>query len=185
MPNWCENKLTIDSKNSLDLHVFVEKYLTIKPDGSYTFDFNKVIPEPETLEECPKRYILNDDNHYLQLREGKAWFNWYDWHCAKWGSKWNAHDVDVIVDFDACSLTIFYMTAWSPSIPVVQKLMSKNKSLTFRYYYYEPGMAFAGFMDSDGADEYFNGDDEAYRQFTIDAGFETQEFWDWLDNEDK
>jgi hypothetical protein len=110
--------------------------------GSY---FNKVLKYNYTnvaLQECAtefeeklksgKRDVFDDiDYEGLGIKTfedlGNAYINnildygydtWYDWSCAKWGTKWNAYDThfgedNSIMEFD---------TAWSCPIPVLDKL---------------------------------------------------------------
>jgi len=47
--------------------------------------------------------------------------SWYDFGCAKWGTKWNAYS---IVEADG-ALRIQFKTAWSAPHPVVEALVAK------------------------------------------------------------
>lgn len=91
------------------------------------FDFNKLIPEPTTKEECiekyGERYIDNGDKH-LQHTVHDEWFNWYDWHCVYWGTKWNACDTYIIDDN-----TIYFDTAWAEPEPIWQALTEKYEGI--------------------------------------------------------
>lgn len=44
---------------------------------------------------------------------------WYDWNIAHWGTKWNAYDQN---DKRNTEDTIFFQTAWSAPLPVIQRL---------------------------------------------------------------
>lgn len=60
-----------------------------KPD--YIIDFDKIIPEPREESECPEGCIRTEEDH-VGADPDKPWFNWYKWHCAYWGTKWNAYN---------------------------------------------------------------------------------------------
>lgn len=119
MPNVTINILKMKDIGKKDW--FVSGVETFR-DGSerpyFYFDFNNIIPEPETEEECPDRYNLNitpDDS--IQIRTDKPWFNWYEWKYDTWGTKWNGFECKIIND-DA----IKFETAWSPADGVMQEL---------------------------------------------------------------
>jgi len=64
--------------------------------------------------------------------------DWYEWAIENWGTKWEASDV---VFSDNC---VSFETAWSPSVPVIEKLSDMFKELTIEYKYFEPGIGLAG-----------------------------------------
>lgn len=123
--------------------------------GSY---FNKVLKHNYTnvaLQECAtefeeklksgKRDVFDDiDYEGLGIKTfedlGNAYINnildygydtWYDWSCAKWGTKWNAYDT-FISDNES---QICFNTAWSCPLPVLDKLAEMC---------YEYGVSFTG-----------------------------------------
>ena len=81
MPNWCENTLKIQGKSD-DIYNFCKRHIV---DGR--FDFNTIIPEPESEEECSDSFNLNKNpKPYIGPNsDGKLWFNWYDWRKWRWG----------------------------------------------------------------------------------------------------
>ena len=119
MPNVTINILKMKNIGKKDW--FVSGVETFR-DGSErpycTLDFRKIVPEPETEEECPDRYnrnIIPDDS--IQTDSDKPWFNWYNWRVDTWGTKWNGFECKIIND-DA----IKFETAWSPAEGVMQEL---------------------------------------------------------------
>ena len=120
MPNWVYINL-----NMKDLCKKDELFST-RNDGIKYLDFRKIIPEPKTKEECLEKYgekyldyvdEKGNSVHHLMHENGDEWFNWYDWHCDFWGTKWNAIDCK-IVDDD----TITFDTAWSVPEPILLRL---------------------------------------------------------------
>jgi len=168
MPNYCENRLIVRGSTK-DLIKFIQQY-------DYC-DLNKIIPEPLTIEECPKQYRLAEDKE-------RPWFNWYDWHVAFWGTKWNTFDlqgptIEEIEESECTEIEIWFGTAWSPCENPIKKLIMDNPHLEFNYYYYEPGAGFGGGFEH-GMWFECNGD---LRDFSIKYEFESPEYWDELDAE--
>lgn len=105
--------------------------LPIYTDGN--IDFEKIIPMPESI----KNNMDSGD--------------WYDWSCENWGTKWNSTDTH-IVDDDC----IEFDTAWSPPIPVLERLSKENPDKPINHYYIDEGVNFAGEAS------YLNGNCEYY-----------------------
>ena len=109
MPNWTTSVLQMTG-------IANEKDLFSETDGDVWFDFNKIVPEPSTEEEylaTGGNMYRSPEDAYLQIDKEKPWFNWYDWHCDHWGTKWNA--CDTVIDGDDC---IRFDTAWSSPEPI-------------------------------------------------------------------
>ena len=134
MPNWCYNDISVRGTEQ-QIKDFISKYDLVFGENK-SFDFNKIIPEPRTLEECPKKYIRHDSDHIEEL-EDKPWFNWYDWHCDFWGTKWNA--CDVVIDGDERHVFISFSTAWCEPKPIFMALKKQNPNLKFGFDYTEEG----------------------------------------------
>ena len=117
MPNWVHN--TIICKKNLAEHILNEK-------GEATFSI--LIPEPQTPKECVEKYgkqYIDNGNAHLMHTESDSWFNWYDWHCKFWGTKWNACDTETTETDEL--IMIAFDTAWSPPNPWIEKLASLNE----------------------------------------------------------
>lgn len=122
MPNWCTNTLTvIGTKKELDR--FKKRYLL--ENGS--LDFDKIIPEPRKIEDCPKGCIV-DENSHIEIYADRPWFDWYRWHCFYWDTKWNACDT-IEIESDDDHLVLRFDTAWDAPVKVIEALQSQNPSL--------------------------------------------------------
>lgn len=143
MPNYCSNKLIIfGEKEQLDS--FISKHIKTKEYDMVYLDFDTIIPEPKTKEECEKEYIIdNIDTVHINPKINKPWFNWLTYHCNKWGTKWNSFD-GILDRYRDKELQLYFETAWDPCVPIINKLIEMYPDLEFRYYYYEPGMQLAG-----------------------------------------
>lgn len=69
--------------------------------------------------------------------------DWYDWSVAKWGTKWNGGEVDV-ESLEPESFTIYFSTAWSPPVPVVEAMCERFPEIEAEMSYAETGCWFAG-----------------------------------------
>jgi len=196
MPNWCENSIKIHATTPNELVKFVRKYFLKRGgnNGSLELDFNRIIHEPRSINECPSQYINNGNNH-IQILKGKDWFNWYDWRCAYWGTKWNADSdgvyfsidsIDEILTHNISDLYISCSTAWSPCVPIVLELQKYNPNIKVESSYYEPGMCFSGEIHSDGSDIDipFDSMDDDFRKWAIREGYESVERYIDLDTDE-
>lgn len=68
---------------------------------------------------------------------------WYDWCTSNWGTKWNACDV-YVSEVTETSISIDFMTAWSPPVPIAQALCSQFPDIQLSMRYAEIGSYFAG-----------------------------------------
>lgn len=132
MPNWCFNKITVRGTTE-KVRLFINKYFT---EGE--FDFDKIIPEPKTIQECPQKYICDPVKKHIQPCEGREWFDWYTWQYDNWGTKWGACETQT--DFTGykngnAKLIIVFDTAWCPPIPVIDKLISLEPELKITHTY--------------------------------------------------
>lgn len=114
MPNYCFNTVIINA-NEDTFHKILTFVSGREEDEDICFDFNKVIPIPE------------EENS-----------NWNNWCSENWGTKWNSVEVEV----EGNSITFY--TAWSPCIPVVEKLAMQFPEANFWHSFYEEGYAFCG-----------------------------------------
>ena len=183
MPNWCDNKLTLRNCRPQEYIAFVKKYFDKQGD----FDFNRVIPEPKRKKDCPSEFWVTPDSHVCQEKD-KPWFDWYEWHCAMWGTKWNSDgtacmpikeaaklDPDSFRDFD-----IYFETAWSPAIPVIEALIEQCPAIDIVCSFYEGGCWFAGYIDETGVNYC---DDSEVKDFAISECFAYPE--DFMSDEDE
>lgn len=60
--------------------------------------------------------------------------DWYEWCCNNWGTKWNAHNTEIP---DKNTSTVYFDTAWSRVIKLIQKLSEMHPDCKFEYEYAE------------------------------------------------
>jgi hypothetical protein len=146
MPNHCYNQLKISSEE--DILNVLNPYLVFKGDNEYSFDFNKIIPEPET-------------------NNGE---DWYDWRIENWGTKWGGYDGRLNED----GSMFCFNTAWAAPLPVIKKL-AEITGLTFVLEYIEEGCFFCGRYTAgkDGDyDEFYNDIGTAPQELLDSVGYE-------------
>lgn len=157
MPSWVYNVLTVYGENSFEGNRRVVEFLRNHIVDEY-FDFNTVIPEPVTIDECPDEYnflIVNTDKMDTYDTIGKSWFNWYDWRIDNWGTKWNSSgrqffDFEDILDEDVTGIDnkvhIVFESAWSCPIPIVKKLIEDYPDLKIYCDYFSVESLVLGFI---------------------------------------
>lgn len=194
MPNDCMNTIKLVGAKSEILN-FLDKYTSKRDDGELSIDFNKIIPEPKTIKECPEMFILHNEKeareHYLEYSEDndRRWFNWYDFHCAAWGTKWNAYDCQIgaedilndpeIEDDEEIEIIIDFFTAGGPAERIIDKLIYKNKNLEIDFVYFEPNMMLLGGVKSGESWVIYDGCfNEEAKEFCLDNELMDSESWD-------
>ena len=148
MPNHCYQQVEIHGPRFLVRELY--GHLTGKADP----EFCQVIkPMPFEQWLAPKT-------------EWKGYFvdGWYDWRLTNWGTKWDVVDVQITnplmihddEDQDPSSMNASFSfncwTAWSPPIPVWDKLVEMGISVDADYQ--DEGMGFEG--------RYVNGEDKCW-----------------------
>jgi len=131
MPNWCENSLTIhadteDKESMGQLKELVEKAKNKGDEDTEKnpFSMDKFIPRPS-----------GEDS------------NWYDWNCAKWGTKWDTCETFVEdVNLKHGFIKYAFMTAWAPPEPFIKSIGNMYPKLEFFLKYEEPGMGYMGVL---------------------------------------
>ncbi|MEM2174133.1 MAG: hypothetical protein QXI58_00710 [Candidatus Micrarchaeia archaeon] len=167
MPNWCFNELEINCMGKTEKLKELKKLVATK---NSAFSFTKIVPYPKEfkiLDEINGFDLLNEAERqkkkerlfkkYAQELErikslgldiNKDGYNQggYDWCLENWGTKWDACNVELIIDDD---YYLFYRfeTAWSPPIPIIIELSKKFPDLWFQLRFFERGMGFCGIIN--------------------------------------
>ena len=140
MPNWCYNRVEVYIEDAEELKRWKE---TVESKES-KFDFNKIVPMPKELEDTVK-----GSNHVPseELKEKYGADNWYDWNVNNWGTKWNITVDENEVDDDGDFIQYTFDTAWSPPSEIFYALRRKFPDVSISWFYDEPGMQFAGYLN--------------------------------------
>ncbi len=142
MPNWTNCRVTApedvldaitNSEGNIDFNLIIPQPECISEDGMsagvrqvtrmemglktdcYGSEFSRVVRR-EDLTEAERIQVEKSKVAYEQT----GYFDWYDWRCGEWGTKWNAchthREYDDTVQFD---------TAWDAPRAVMQALANK------------------------------------------------------------
>ena len=138
MPNWVTCNCIISGPDAERKRFMGAGYFKKDEWGGGCMDFNMIIPEPKTKDECPDQFVLhNDDERRAACLCGimdKPWFNWYQWHICNWGTKWTGDAVSWPKDEgDTVKFTI--ATAWSFPEGIAEKLSALYPELEFSWEY--------------------------------------------------
>ena len=140
MPNWCENRVTVSGPFETVAAFYQDHVELCKRDF-----FHSILPMPEELRGTTKTF---GDEVNKELVDKYGADNWYDWANANWGTKW---DVDVDSDYypECDSMTLHFDTAWGPPAGVYKALCEMYPTLSITWFYDEPGMMFAGYLNTE------------------------------------
>jgi len=134
MPNWCSNTLIV---SGLDIDNFRDDV----KDENTDLTFSSLIPYPDfegtKLDDLV--YILSENQMKQCLFSSKGNFDWYSYCCDKWGTKWDANEIEFEQEDE--QLIYHFSTAWSPPVEWV-KSVSKWYRSTFELTGIEEGCDF-------------------------------------------
>ena len=125
MPNNTDVRIYIDHSNKSRIDDMENIF-------SNDYPFNMIIPMPDD--------ILRDNLTMEQRKESNG-RNWYDWSVQNWGTKWDAYEVRVQRLSDT-SLYVMLETAWSPPIPIFEKLVELGFEVSA--YFLDEGWMYIG-----------------------------------------
>ena len=160
MPNWCSNFVEVSHEDPAKIKALAEAM----ENGEF---LNHVIPVPQELKDTMSG-SYGDEAKQAELErrtkeniEKYGAGNWFDFCCARWGTKWDV-DCQGQVDLhpEGTLVTASFDSAWSPPVGVYEELVEQG--YTVRAYYYESGMCFAGIWD--------NGSDDCYSDWGDSQG---------------
>lgn len=110
MPNWTEVRVVFFDKKDADRFIRYDA-----GDNERVFSFEDIAPTPKTAEECKEKYpeYYNENGFEgIQRLDDRPWFNWYNWHCGYWGTKWDAVCPAYRIDEDG-SVELVFNSAWN------------------------------------------------------------------------
>ena len=144
MPNWCENTVTLSHANPAMIARVKKAFAA----GNL---FNEFIPMPPGLQETEA---------------------WYEWALENWGTKWDVKGDDepwatileqgrAAEEAAGTSVKLAFRSAWSPPIPVYEKLSAEGFYIEASYS--EEAMEFCGEWSTYAKEVYYD-----YQGWTYD-----------------
>lgn len=187
MPNWTTNALRVYG-NTKDIAAFLNAHIV-----DNDLDFNTILPEPQTIDECPEDCIVNSNSH-IEILEDKPWFDWYKFHWKVWGVKWNASNTYIALPNEDnlnhmdCDLYIQFNTPWNPPMPVIDELARIHPELNFVFKFVEEqGPLYTGEFKYSKGDLIYSNEPTEYSKDAYEIMFDlwgNEEDYDW-DEENK
>ena len=178
MPNWCSNTVLIKGQKEEIRNLTV--FLT---DDESEFSFQKIDPCPEALNQASAPNRSEQNAAFNTKKYGAP--DWYSWRVKNWGTKWNSDGASVEIqeadDEDTLIAIYNFSTAWSPPIPIYQKLAKMFPNTNIFVNYDESGVDFSGWRS------YKNGEetraieyDQSYYSINTFMDPDVHEVWEYL-----
>tara|TARA_R100000278_G_scaffold117161_2_gene96951 strand:- start:59 stop:649 length:591 start_codon:yes stop_codon:yes gene_type:complete len=151
MPNWCTQ--TIECFTEDDERVSVKPVLDSLRGEDNKYSFNNIIPMPEELKNSKADFKVNQ-----AMVDKYGFSNWYDWSCAKWGTKWDVAEISKHGKkrggpFKNQPMKMSCQTAWQPACPVWRKISELNPTIKIHLQYVDECIG-----NGYGEDIYLNGE---------------------------
>jgi len=143
MPNWCFNKLCIDTTTEggkILAEAFRPKYKDEKG-HLYARPFTDLMPCPEELRIDAHCGDLSEQQKANKEKYGYT--DWYEWCWANWGVKWDAR-VEDFDDSNAEEIYVYFETPWNAPDEFFENFAKKYPEARFEDEYDEEGMQFEG-----------------------------------------
>lgn len=166
MPNYVSMNLALIGNEES-----VKKAVEFVKGENSAFDFNKIVPRPETFDKydttnhpfgeglvlgelkdrwrpesednpiVTPKLIAEYQNASKEQAEKYGVVGWYDWDVKYWGTKWNACDV-VFDGITEDGARYFLTTAWSAPLPVLKRLSELFPDLVIDFEYADEDMGY-------------------------------------------
>ena len=150
MPNWCNNGLTLEHKDS----AMVQRAYDALREGKFLQEF---IPCPQDLIDTVSGFV-GEEQAALEAkqaanREKYGYSTWYDYNVNEWGTKWDVGADGSVEMINPNTLQASFESAWAPPVAAYEKLCALG--FIIKAFYDEPGMCFCGMVtgDEDGFDD--------------------------------
>lgn len=155
MPNWCFNRLTIDTTSEggkLLAQAFKPKYREEGEDDKlHARPFQDLMPCPQELVDTNATFAKDPTPQQKANIEKYGFPDWYMWRIANWGTKWDARVYDY-EDHNPNETYVMFDTAWSPPDNFFRWFVEQYPTAYFRNEYDEEGMAFEGYTENSQAE---------------------------------
>jgi hypothetical protein len=151
MPNWCYNRMYINTTNESG-KILAAAFKPSKVDDEgrlYATPFQDLMPCPEELH-CEAGFFGNGSEKaeemqklYAANKEKYGYAHWYDWQIAHWGVKWDAR-VEDYDDSDPDETSVYFETPWGAPTEFFRHFSEKYPDARYEDEYDEEGMQFEG-----------------------------------------
>jgi hypothetical protein len=151
MPNWCFNRLTIDTTtaNGKKLaEAFRPKYRQETGEFElYAQPMQDLMPCPQELLDTDASFSKEPNEKQLANQKKYGFSDWYGWRVSNWGTKWDAR----VVEYESHNpdqTYVMFDTAWSPPENFFRIFAMLHSDAYFRNEFDEEGMGFEGYCEN-------------------------------------
>ena len=175
MPNWCENSVKLTHQDPAMIKRVEDAFNQERLFDEFT-PTPKELNYPEGFEEgYSDELVLRWEEQKKSNLEKYGYSDWYGFHIAEWGTKWEAETDKEYITTDGNRADLYFRTAWSPPIPFYSKLLQLGFQI--EAYYYGEGNDFAGKWIDGESTEYEITDFNSVPDEIVDAfGIEPEDF---------
>jgi hypothetical protein len=137
MPNHCANSLKLTATTPENRQLLNAIRAAVAAEEGFF----------QTIDPCPAELLDTRAGHPADTREPAnlkkyGFANWYDFQLARWGTKWDAYEIDTLADTGE-TLMLSFDTAWSPPVGIYQTLHDMGFEVEATYC--EQGCDFVGY----------------------------------------
>ena len=164
MPNHCTNTLTITGPAKE-----IARFIKRAKSKEESLDANAFIPYPakfRRMDERANQQRIESNKDREKFQKGEiTQVQWdelwetkhskitdgfsgggHDWCIKHWGTKWGMNDTQILTQ-EKKEVVYSFSSAWSPPLPVIQKMGELFPHCTVRLEYREEGCAFEGVFE--------------------------------------
>lgn len=138
MPNHCANSLKITATTPEARELLATIRAGINAEQPKLFQV--IDPCPAELLDTRKGYP-KDDREAVNV-EKFGFPTWYEFNTTRWGTKWDAYEIDTLAD-EGNTLTLSFETAWSPPVSIYATLHARGFDVEATFC--ESGSDFIGY----------------------------------------
>lgn len=161
----------------------LEEWLNEVKAAAFDHEDREVVFDGRTHPETPVEYV-RWGRAYIDNYQKYGVLAWYDWCCQNWGTKWNACSGELQRDEE--NDFIFFDTAWSPPIGIVDVLPGILRDcgatdVNVEWKWAEEQGYFGGVFNissEDIEDVYHEGDDAAYDLCEEVIGYSQRDYFE-------
>jgi hypothetical protein len=138
MPNHCANSLKLTAKNFETRATLATIRAELSAENPHIFQL--IDPCPQELNDT-RAGFPKDDREAANI-EKFGFPHWYDFNLNRWGTKWEAYEVTLLID-KPDTLVIEFDTAWSPPEGIYRTLHAQGFDVEATYC--EAGADYIGY----------------------------------------
>lgn len=168
------NKDVTGHDQKMDMKTFAETVLSVFGEDIYNH-LEKYILKNGEIDSLKEKYgsslgeVMELGEKAFHNKEKYGYTEWYGWALDKWGTKWNACNTMLSDDLSE----VYFDTAWSPAVPVVEAFAKLHPELKVVHDYAEEQTGFySGHYEYENGEAQVSDDFEAFTKEAYEMSFE-------------